>query len=744
MYKGMEQAVRRGVGQAGAALKPRLFGTSENLVEIVTTEFDRRAAERKPWELQWRLNMDFVDGKQYMEINQVLEDVAELPRLFWWQEREVFNHTGPVLETRVARLRRMAPKLVARPATGEREDLAGARVSTRLMDFIDRERMTPEAKQNLYALVETCGTAFLRNIWNYNIGRVVGYQQMQVEEEAPDQIETYPEQYPRKEEGLKTAGAIIAQTLRQRIEPSPKTVMVERGDIGARALSIVPVYDGDIDPEVISPFEIYPDSPWHPTMDDVRSLLHSRAYHVDEIYEDFGVRVEPSKDAPGVGILGMENDAQAYGGLGYGVGGFHRKVYQRRDYALVHNFWVLPSVVYPNGQLVVVVGNKVVERMDKLPYNVGPDNRPGLPFTRFVSIQRPICFWGRTVIDRIVPIQRSYNAIRNRKREYMTRVAIGQLLAEEGSLVDALDVEENGGAPGAIIYYKKGTMRVPEFLTPQVWPTALENEDDTLLNEIAILSGVSETTSRSQAPSGVKSGVALSILVEQDDTRLSITAANFEAGWVNAGKQWLRLCKQFVDMPRLLKTVGRDRSVDVAEWDGSDIRSDDVVVQTTAMMSDSPAQRRQFIYELFNMKMFHDPVSGLLTRAGRNKVFELLEFGDWETGNDLDDLHASRAEKENRLVVMQQQVMMPNMWDDDFIHLENHIRYMLEDRFEEANIKSGGILQVLIEQHMQMHVVMIQAKGLAPQLVTTTMPGAQPAPQGTSQAQGGSYNGASQ
>ena len=72
-------------------------------------------------------------------------------------------------------------------------------------------------------------------------------------------------------------------------------------------------------------------------------------------------------------------------------------------------------------------------------------------------------------------------------------------------------------------------------------PSAFETEEQTLLTEFSILSGVSEVSRQSNAPPGVKSGVAMSLALEQDETRLSDTANNIELGLVECGSQWLRL-----------------------------------------------------------------------------------------------------------------------------------------------------------------------------------------------------------
>ena len=44
-----------------------------SLVTFVDGEYDRRLKERTDFELQWRLNLAFAEGNQYVEINQTAQ-----------------------------------------------------------------------------------------------------------------------------------------------------------------------------------------------------------------------------------------------------------------------------------------------------------------------------------------------------------------------------------------------------------------------------------------------------------------------------------------------------------------------------------------------------------------------------------------------------------------------------------------------------------------------------------------------
>ena len=53
-----------------------------DLVDFVEKEFKRREDERRSLELQWRLNVAFVEGNQYLEINSAGGDLGNVPEMY--------------------------------------------------------------------------------------------------------------------------------------------------------------------------------------------------------------------------------------------------------------------------------------------------------------------------------------------------------------------------------------------------------------------------------------------------------------------------------------------------------------------------------------------------------------------------------------------------------------------------------------------------------------------------------------
>ena len=79
-----------------------------SVVQETIEDFKKRQEERRSFENQWQLNMNFFMGNQYCTIGYGGK-VEDYDKQFFWQEREVFNHVAPIIENRLSKLGRIKP-----------------------------------------------------------------------------------------------------------------------------------------------------------------------------------------------------------------------------------------------------------------------------------------------------------------------------------------------------------------------------------------------------------------------------------------------------------------------------------------------------------------------------------------------------------------------------------------------------------------------------------------------------------
>lgn len=659
----------------------------DQFADFVEQEYKRRMAERKPFELQWRLNLEFVNGNQYLDIDPVTQSIQEIPRLYWYQEREVFNQIATIVETRISRLSRQRPIMKVRPSSNDEHDLSTSKVSSSLLNYSWNDQGMDDIYSDFLTWLEITGSVFLKAVWNVNKGRTIIR-------------ETFPQTLQDVEELRENDLPETIQSVRQETESeSERLAQLENPGLETDPFNanenVIELREGDIETVVIPPYQIFPNSSYVEKMEDLRSIIHAKAYHVDEIEEMWGIRVEPEESQ----VMQLEETKSGLGGIGYTVGGWRGGYKQLKDHAILKEYYERPSKRYPNGRFIVVAGHKTLHA-GPLPYLVGKDGQVDFPFIQLKSIPDPGNFWGKSIVERCIPVQRRYNALRNRKAEYLNLVTIGQWYEPIGSVDE--DTELNNG-PGARIRYRPGVGQPEPVQFPNL-PGSFENEIQTLLSEFTAISGISELSRYSEAPSGVKSGIALSIANEQDDTRLAMTTTRIATGIVLLGKYWLRLYKQFVQEPRLIRTVGPNREVDTLFWTASDLNSDDVIVENISALSETPAQRRQMVFDLINTGIFTRDEMNPFSQESRQKILELLEYGHWENSmNDERSLQISRARRENASILNIEQVMVQD-FDDHELHIQEHNKLRMQPEYDDMlQSEIGPIVDMLMREHLSQH-----------------------------------------
>lgn len=607
---------------------------AEDIVREVLQDFDRISDERKALESSWRLNMNFVQGNQYCEISPIGE-VEDYGKQYFWQEREVFNHIAPIVETRLAKLGRVQANVSVRPFSQDETDINVAKLSTSVLKTITEENKLSEilAQSNVWS--EICGSVFFKVIWNQNKGRAIG-------------------------------------------ETKDKKLIKE----------------GDIDIILCPPYEIFPDKITNNSIEDCKYIYHAKVYSVDEVEELWGVEVEPQT----LSVFSFDNVANV-GGLGYTANSARCATLKRENSCLVIEKFERPSKDYPQGRHIIIAGNKLITAED-LPYKTEQDGGYGLPFARKTALENVTCFYGSSIVERIIPIQRAYNGIKNKKHEFMNRIAMGVLAVEDGS-VDTDNLEEEGLSPGKVLIYRQGC-NPPRMLNMGSVPSEFDSEEARLEDTFVNITGVSEFMRSSSLPANVTSGVAISLLQEQDDTRISMSAESIRNAVKRIGQLVLRLYKQFAVSRRLKRIAGDNGEIQLLYFQGSDLASDDLVFDTDNELNETPANRRNMVLELVRMGMFRDAKGGMSER-NRLKLLEMLGFGNWESTQDINECHRVKAQKENLTLVTKE--VSPMEYDNHELHIDEHIKAIINEENEmtvtrmDKHIKEHQMFMVMANEN---------------------------------------------
>ena len=607
------------------------------IVEEVIADYNARRESRRSLEAQWQLNINFMMGNQYSYIASN-GSINQDDKQYFWQEKEVFNHIAPIVETRISKICSNTPTITVVPASADERDIESAKLSKEILSSVSNRLNLTDIEKNATTWCEICGTAFYKVIWNTNKGKMVA-----VDEQGRD------------------------------------------------------IKEGDVEIEVISPFEIFPDNLSCERMEDVKSIIHARAVQTDEIKTQWGVDVDAEK----VHSFTLDSCSNNLGGLGYDAHINKVSNVELENHCVLIERYVKPTKQHPNGRLTIVAGNKLLFD-GELPYVNDELNGRTFPFVKQISNYMPGSFFGVSVVDRLVPIQRAYNAVRNRKHEYFNRSVMNVLAVEDGSVdTDSLEIE--GLSPGKVLVYRQGS-KVPEIMQNPKMTLNFDEEEERLLAEFKTVSGVSDMMTDSYANYTNMSGVALQLLAEQDVTRLSTAIDSTKLAVKIVAKYILRLYKQYAVMPRLLKISGANGDVQMYYWDQNEICSDDVVFDTSSDVNDSLVQRRTMLLDLIKQGLMFDE-DGKFSHSMRRKCLDLLGFGMWENSVDLHGLQINRAREENISAVNNENMEIMSI-DDHKIHIDEHTAYVLGGEIK-TKLNSKKIQEKIIK-HIEEHKKLLE------------------------------------
>ncbi|MBQ8425335.1 MAG: hypothetical protein IJX17_04880, partial [Clostridia bacterium] len=581
------------------------------IVENIKQDFTFRQQERKSYELAWELNMNFFVGNQYCYVSSKNE-ISDIEKRYYWENREVYNHIAPIIEARFAKLKKITPNLNVKPISGSQEDYYSSKLAKLILQKAIDKNSVKDAIQMATYWSEITGTAFYKITWENDDGEIIG----------------------------NIDGNIVK--------------------------------NGDVNISVCSPFEIYPDSNSANDINDCNSIICARAYPVDYINEKYHKHFNGGD----VDIFELGNNSFLNGISG-------RSNITKINHSKKHNHILIiekyekPNKKNPNGKLTIICENELLYD-GELPYIIGNNEQRGYPFIRQISSKQIGSFWGISVIERCIPVQRAYNAIKNKKHEFIQRIASGVLTVEDGS-VDIDNLENEGLEPGKILVYRNGA-NPPNFLSPNSIPEELKDEEDRLLQELNILSSTSDMMIASNIPTNINSGSALSMLIEQDNSRLSLAGENIRNSIILIGKYILRLYKQFATTPRLYQISDSTGSLQVAYWKNNDIVSDDVILETNNELDDSISNNKNLILSLYEKGLFSDE-NGIISQTNKMKILNLFGLKNFEQFEDIRELHKVRANKENLNI---EEIKSPLEIDEHKIHITEHTRFLICD--ESKNI----------------------------------------------------------
>ena len=422
--------------------------------------------------------------------------------------------------------------------------------------------------------------------------------------------------------------------------------------------------EGDIRLDIWPPWQFFCDELPGPL--DKKSFLCFHSWMtLDEITRRWeeGAEVEPEtiaqpmndvsfllKQTLGHGRLGTEYSPEAQG-------------------ATVFKWIMKPQKSCPQGLIASSTQNTVLEK------GIWPEafkKVKGYPVVDFHWYKHPGQFRGTSPLEDQIPIQREINKTASQIRENMDTMLALKWMNPVGSGVESID-----DLAGQIVDYMPGFE--PHVAQPGSLPVHVFRYLGELFGMLEDLQMLHKP-SKGQVPAGVKSGVGIELLQEQDDRPLSIPEKGLHVQLTKLFRKTLQIVSQAVETERMIEYAGPNRRRQVREFQGADLRNNsDIHLSVVGGSTKSKPAIVRKVLDMANMGLFKDEKGQVDT----SRIMDMLRHAIPDVLYEETDRHENLARDENDAMWEGQQVVPPQRWEQHLVHLDTHEEEMNSMKWKE-------------------------------------------------------------
>lgn len=537
----------------------------ESWIKFIKKCHDEALESRKKHELQWAVNLAYYKGFQGLLYDrgtgflQILRN--EAPEI-------VINRIASFIDGRHAKLTKNRPTAKVLPNTNDRADIRAAKWSDQALSHLWRKiDMESQYDRNLKQMLIT-GNSFMESMWDSYGGDAI-------------ENEVYE-------------GGIMSIDEDGEFE----TEKIFLGEISSRPVSSFGILPAD---------ETILDVKDQPYMMKRQFLPVS---YLETIYPHLRGDISGSSETDKTEYEKMVERLSFPQTTQYGR--------QPRDkdkmnaQALVVTFMMKPNYQYENGVAGVVIDGKLCGMIDVIPNDFG-DNI--YPWVHFFENEDGFSFWRQSTIERLIPVQRAINTIKQKKVRNATLMANGKWMLAKGSQVseEAITDEE-----GEVIEYNPA-VPAPQQANIAPLPNYMTQLDDELKTDLRDVGGQRETT-YNPSPN-LTAGVAMQVQAELTDEILGPVIKRIGRAMEKVANQQLLLMDQEYIEPRKIKIFGDSGQVGVEDMTNADLRHHtDVHVEIESLFPDFRGAKRQTLMDLWDRRVIQDP----------DKLLRAYRFGNYD------------------------------------------------------------------------------------------------------------------
>ena len=636
-----------GQGQDSSTVALLASPSDRKMLKIWGDRLSDAKTDRGRYEPTWHLCQSFLAGRQWVGWNRQTRRVVELPNP-GDRERFTANVIDGYHQTMLGKLyvEDLRPEILFR-----RPDMESESITTHTKQLAKFAWDTEvDAERKLYRILHkelTYGTSAGRCYYDNKQGREIG------------NIPVGPDGNPMLD--LSQARNYVAQAQEQG-QQVPFTMLKE----------------GRICWEVLSPFGIFPppgvedpaDFPWLIIGSPVSLQVARGRYNIPADVTEENLRVADAREWD---TTSVEQSPAGGGNL--------------KGHVMIYCGYEMPSPEHEKGYMFTWMSNRKLDQQEGLPYKLKGRPHHGVIFFRYHTVDGR--FWGKGVVEDLIGPQRQRNRARTQMIEMKDR-NLGRVYARKGTITPA------NKPVGKIMELIEIPMHADYPQETQGMPVGpwIQQEAEMNDRDMDQISGIGSVT-QGEPPAGVQAYSAMALLAEQDERRIGPVLKDVRMNVGDLVLLTLELIKMYWPSDKRLAISGPDGTMEEFIYSKALLPDEFYIdISKNAPLPTSPAAESQKIFDIFNAAI----------SAGQPLPPEWLK-DSLDQGRPLPfpkreaQVQARKAEMEHYFLHAGQMIV-PDPFDDDTIHLEIH----RAERFNVQYVPGNEQYTMMLMEHEKMHI----------------------------------------
>jgi len=422
-------------------------------------------------------------------------------------------------------------------------------------------------------------------------------------------------------------------------------------------------------------------------IDEINELVHTRVFSLDYIKARWGINAKKESV-----ISPALSTHPKYSDLGFGTG-------SDLEYAYVYEYYKRPDAIYPKGRYTICCNDKIIHD-GPLPYKNGSNGKRMIPFDIIVLQSVPNYLIGTTMYSQLIPIQDTYNSVKNRYLEYVNHIAIGQLYYWEGSLINKNTFSTK---PGRLIGLKRNA-RPPQPVQKEKLSNEFISYLRTLEEDMLITAGLSSLTAFGISKSNMRTDGVIDKLDESDQNKLTNALDSISDAIIRSFKKIVYLEKERQEI--LTKSLSLAKEDDyVLKYKLGEVDAEQITIVNREFLMQSDQTLNAKLQQV-NQLGLYNPQAGLsylsklelLEATQSNFLKETLDPVERATHDLITEEHFSILEKITSPKVEDYHIHQQHIFEHNLFRISPEVRRLKKEDPElyEATIQA-------ISEHIKQH-----------------------------------------